>query len=79
MIINGIGPNRSQAKPDSSLIKLIVKAHMLHDNLMSGNLGIAHIAKSHGVHHSYVSRLIRLATGPTTTPGLKPIQMKEKR
>jgi hypothetical protein len=52
---------------------------MLHDNLMSGNLGIAHIAKSHGVHHSYVSRLIRLATGPTTTPGLKPMQMKEKR
>ena len=61
MIINGIGPNRSQAKPDPSLIKLIVKAHRLHGNLMSENLGIGDIAKSQGVHHSYVSRLIRLA------------------
>ncbi len=38
MIINGIGPNRNEAKPDPSLIKLIVKAHMLHGNLMSENL-----------------------------------------
>ncbi len=61
MIINGIGPDRSEAKPDPSLIKLIVKAHRLHGNLMSENLGIGDIAKSQGVHHSYVSRLIRLA------------------
>ena len=61
MIINGIGPDRSEAKPDPSLIKLIVKAHRLHDNLLSENLGIGDIARSQGVHHSYVSRLIRLA------------------
>ena len=61
MIINGIGPNRSEAKPDRSLIKLIVKAHRLHEKLMSENLGIGDIAESQGVHHSYVSRLIRLA------------------
>ncbi len=34
---------------------------MLHGNLMSENLGIGDIATSQGVHHSYVSRLIRLA------------------
>ena len=61
IIINGIGPNESEAKPDPSLIMLIVKAHRLHEKLMSENLGIGDIAKSQGVHHSYVSRLIRLA------------------
>ncbi len=61
MIINGIGPNENQAKPDPSLIKLIVKAHRLHEKLMTENLGIGDIAASQGVHHSYVSRLIRLA------------------
>ena len=61
MIISGIGPNESEAKPDPSLIKLIAKAHRLHEKLMSENLGIGDIAESQGVHHSYVSRLIRLA------------------
>ena len=61
MIISGIGPNESEAKPDPSLIKLIVKAHRLHEKLTSENLGIGDIAESQGVHHSYVSRLIRLA------------------
>ncbi len=61
MIISGIGPNENEAKPDPSLIKLIVKAHRLHEKLMGENLGIGDIAASHGVHHSYVSRLIRLA------------------
>ena len=61
MIINGIGPNRSEAKPDPALIKLIVKAHRLHGNLMIENLGIGDIAASQGMHRSYASRLIRLA------------------
>ena len=61
MIINGIGPNRSKATPDPALIKLIVTAHRLHEKLMSENLSIGDIAESEGVHHSYVSRLIRLA------------------
>ncbi len=61
MIINGIGPNENEAKPDPSLIKLIVKAHALHEKLMTENMGIGDIAESEGVHHSYVSRLIRLA------------------
>ena len=61
MIISGIGPNESEAKPDPSLIKLIVKAHALHEKLMTENMGIGDIAEFEGVHHSYVSRLIRLA------------------
>ncbi len=61
MIINGIGPNETEAKPDPSLIKLIVTAHRLHGELMGQNLGIGDIAASQGVHRSYVSRLIRLA------------------
>ncbi len=61
MIISGIGRNESEAKPDPSLIKLIVKAHRLHEKLMTENMGIGDIAESEGVHHSYVSRLIRLA------------------
>ncbi len=61
MIINGIGPNESEAKPEPSLIKLVVKAHRLHEKLMIKNLGISDIATSEGVHRSYVSRLIRLA------------------
>ncbi len=60
-IINGIGPQEREATPDPCLIKLIVKAHRLHGKLMSENLGIGNIAESRGVHHSYVSRLIRLA------------------
>jgi hypothetical protein len=44
-----------------SLIKLIAKAHRLHQKLTTENLGIGDIANSEGVHHSYVSRLIRLA------------------
>ena len=60
MIIDGIGPNENDAKPDPSLIKLIVKAHRLHEKLMTENLGIGDIAESEGVHHSYISRLIRL-------------------
>ncbi len=61
MIISGIGPSEYEAKPDPSLIKLIVKAHVLHEKLMTENMGIGDIAASEGVHHSYVSRLIRLA------------------
>jgi DNA invertase Pin-like site-specific DNA recombinase len=61
MIISGIGPNESEEKPDPSLIKLIVKAHRLNEELMSENLGIGDVAESEGVHRSYVSRLIRLA------------------
>ncbi len=61
MIIGGIGPQTHDAKPDPSLVKLIVKAHRLHDKLMTENKGIGDIAESEGVHHSYVSRLIRLA------------------
>ena len=61
MIIDGIGPQTHDAKPDPSLIKLIVKAHRLHEKLMTENLGISDLAESQGVHHSYVSRLIRLA------------------
>jgi hypothetical protein len=61
MIINGIGPNETEAKPDPSLVKLIVTAHRLHEDLMCENRGIGEIAASQGVHHSYASRLIRLA------------------
>ncbi len=61
MIINGIGPNETEAKPDASLVKLIVMAHRLHEDLMCENRGIGEIAASQGVHHSYASRLIRLA------------------
>ncbi len=61
MIISGNGPNENEAKPDPALIKLIVKAHRLHGDLMSENLGIGDIAKSQGVHHSYVSLLTLLA------------------
>ena len=61
MIIDGIGPQTHEAKPDPSLIKLIVKAHRLHEKLMTENLGVGDIAESEGVHHSYISRLIRLA------------------
>ncbi len=60
MIINGIGPQAHEPRPDPSLIKLIVRAHALHGKLVSENLGIGDIADSEGVHHSYVSRLIRL-------------------
>ncbi len=61
MIINGTGPQAREAKPDPSLIKLIVRSQALHEKLMIENLGIGDIAKSQGMHHSYVSRLIRLA------------------
>ncbi len=61
MIIDGIGLNETEAKPDPALIKLIVKAHRLHEELMTENMGIGDIAESEGVHRSYVSRLIRLA------------------
>ena len=61
MIINGIGPQTHDMKPDPSLIKLIAKAHRLHEILMTENIGIGDLAESEGVHHSYVSRLIRLA------------------
>ncbi|MCH7700427.1 MAG: hypothetical protein IID37_01950, partial [Planctomycetes bacterium] len=54
MIIDGIGPQTHDAKPDPSLIKLIVKAHRLHEKLMTENLGIGDLAESQGVHHSYV-------------------------
>jgi len=61
MIIDGIGPQTHDAKPDPSLIKLIVTAHLLHEKLMTENISIGGIAESQGVHRSYVSRLIRLA------------------
>ena len=61
MIVNGIGPQAREARPDPSLIKLIVRAHALHEKLMTENVGICDIAQSEGVHHSHVSRLIRLA------------------
>jgi site-specific DNA recombinase len=37
MIIDGADPDSRKAKPDASLIRLIVKAHALHEKLMAGN------------------------------------------
>ncbi len=37
MIVEGVDPNDTKTTPDPSLIKLIVKAHVLRDQLVQGN------------------------------------------
>ena len=62
MIIDVVGPNGGKAKPDASLIKLVIKAHALQEKLLKGNgLSLGGIAKRERLSGSYFTRLLRLA------------------
>lgn len=62
MIINGVDPYDVKARPDPSLIKLIVKAHVLHDKLVhGGGQSLDSIAAREGISGSYLTRVVRLA------------------
>jgi len=47
--------------PDTTLIRLIGKAHQLNKRFVAGGMSISEIAGSEGVHRSYIGRLLRLA------------------
>ncbi len=57
----GTGLTGRDVTPEAFALVCEIRAHALHGKLVSENLGIGDIADSEGVHHSYVSRLIRLA------------------
>lgn len=62
MIVDGVDPYDTKAKPDRSLIKLIVKAHLLHDSLVHGaGQSLDTIAAQEGIGGSYFTRVARLA------------------
>lgn len=61
MIVNGSGNSYSEAKPDLSLIKILVKAHQFKDKLIhSGGICIDEVAGRDGMKGSYFTRLLRL-------------------
>jgi hypothetical protein len=56
------GSNSALAKPDGGMIKLLVKAHRLHQKMLaSKRSGIGAIAQDEGLTGSYFTRLLRLA------------------
>ena len=62
MIVDGVDPYDMKAKPDRSLIKLIVKAHQLHDKLLHGSgASLDEVAAREGIGGSYFTRVVRLA------------------
>ncbi len=61
MIIDGRNPYDSEAKPDPSLVKLLAKAHVLQEKLVTGDgLSVGQIAEREGLSGSYFTRLLRL-------------------
>jgi hypothetical protein len=62
LIVEGRDPYDSRTRPDPSLIRLIVKAHQLHDKLVhSGGQSLESIAAQEGMTGSYFTRVVRLA------------------
>ena len=62
MILEGADPFDERAKPDPSLVKLILKAHQLHEKLLSGGgKTLEAIAAEEGIGASYFARALRLA------------------
>ncbi len=62
MIVEGVDPYDTKARPDTSLIKFIVKAHMLHDKLVHGDgASLDEVAAREGIGGSYFTRVTRLA------------------
>ena len=57
MLIEGTG---GAAEPDSTLIKLILRAQHLRDRLLTERLGVGELAAAEGVTTSYIARVIRL-------------------
>ena len=58
MLISG---DSGKDKPDSSLVRLIVKAHTVRESLPAcSGMELSELAKHHGVGDSYISRLFRL-------------------
>jgi hypothetical protein len=62
MAIDHTDPFAPPAKPDSRLIKAIVRAHRFNQRLMRGGTArFADLAKSEKLHRSYCSQVLRLA------------------
>ncbi len=60
LIIDGV--NGARSKPDSGMIRLLVKAHQLQQNLLQGKKAtIVGLANQRGLTGSYFTRLLRLA------------------
>ncbi|HBK79173.1 MAG TPA: recombinase family protein [Nitrospinae bacterium] len=56
-----ISGDSGKNKPDSSLVRLIVKAHTVRESLPAcSGMELSELAKHHGVGDSYISRLFRL-------------------
>jgi len=61
MVIPAPGGTVCKNSPDTTLIKLIGKAHQLNERLATGGMSISEIAGFEDVHRSYIGRLLRLA------------------
>lgn len=61
MIIDGTNPHGPGAEPDPSLVKLLVKVHVLQEKLIQcDDSSLADIAQREGVTGSYYTRVLRL-------------------
>ncbi len=58
MLVEGAG---GAAEPDSTLIKLILRAQHLRDRMLAERLGVGELAAAEGVTTSYIARIIRLS------------------
>jgi site-specific DNA recombinase len=62
MIVGRPGQRGFAAKPDAKLIRLIVQAHRLRDNLNRSATGyLGEVASSEKLSHSYFTRVVRLS------------------
>jgi hypothetical protein len=62
LIIDANDTHGRKAKPDASLVKLIIKAHALHEKLLNnGGASLATIARQEGLTGSYMTRVVRLS------------------
>ena len=62
MVIDHTDPFAPPAKPDRTLIRLVVRAHRFHDMLIKHKGGkFGDLAKREKLHRSYFSQLLRLA------------------
>jgi site-specific DNA recombinase len=56
-----IGGTTERPEPNPRLIRLIVKAQQLKDQLLNDNVGVAELAEREGVIGPYITRVLRLA------------------
>jgi hypothetical protein len=61
LVINESSYDGRAAEPDHKLVKLVARAHLLRDKLLTGGIRLSHIARRQQLNRSYCARIVQLS------------------